>query len=337
MRDARAEEHGLARLEPDVVEEHAGDHTGVAGVVAGDTGVHLVVAAEAGAGLRGLVDGAGHVLGVGGEDRGEHLAQGGLGGVGVQQVDVRLEGADTEAVEQAGGGERVTEAAQAVEPGERADQFGLVVGVLVVALRGVHGDAAALLVLEAALRLVEGGVDLEGERGGRGEDLEEEGQPRAELREGGRTEFALRVGADDLGERAAPGARGGAGVVAHPHLRLRLAARLGAEEFGDGCGGSPGVGADGVVEAVHQFSLRCSRWFSPHAERVRSVYGLPGAGVGRQDAGVGLRAAGVDVRAAGVDVRGAGTDAQGAVVEVRGPGVMVAPRRRAPGKRRRNP
>jgi hypothetical protein len=165
-----------------------------------------VGATEAGARGGRLRDRAGHLLGVGGEDRREDLAQGSVLGVGVQQVDVRLEGVDAEVVEQAGGGERVAEAAQAVELGEGADQFGLVVGVLVVAVRGVHWDAAALLVRVALLGLFQIGVDLEGERGAGGEDLEEEGQAGAEPGDRGRAEFLLRVGVDDLDEGAPAGA-----------------------------------------------------------------------------------------------------------------------------------
>jgi hypothetical protein len=81
-----------------------------------------------------------------------------------------------------------------------------VVGVLVVAVRGVHGDAAALLVRVALLGLLQVGVDLEGERGAGGEDLEEEGQAGAELGDRGRSEFLLGVGVDDLDERAPVGA-----------------------------------------------------------------------------------------------------------------------------------
>ncbi len=268
MRDAGAEVEGLAGLEPDVVEEQGGEDAGVARVVVGDAGVGRVGAAEAVAGGRGLGDGAGHLLGVGGEDRGEDLAQGGVLGVGAQQVDVGLEGGDAEPVEEVGGLGGRAEAAQAVELGEGADQFGLVVGVLVVAVRGVEGDAAALLVLVTGPGLGEVGVDLEGERGAGGEELEEEGQPGAEPGHGGGAEFALGVGVDDVGEGAPAGAGGGAGVGAHPHLRLRFAGRLGPQQGRDRGGGSPGVGADGVVEAVHGLSLpvrvlgvrRCTRW-----------------------------------------------------------------------------
>ncbi|GAA3060558.1 hypothetical protein GCM10020000_49500 [Streptomyces olivoverticillatus] len=61
------------------------------------------------------------------------------------------------------------EAAEALEGGERADQFGLVVGVLVVAVRGVVRDVPRLFAGEARSRLFEVGVDLEGEGVGGGE------------------------------------------------------------------------------------------------------------------------------------------------------------------------
>ncbi|CAM5708837.1 hypothetical protein SGRIM128S_09640 [Streptomyces griseomycini] len=271
-------------------------------MVVGDVGVRGVGAAEAVAGGGRLGDGVGHLVGVGAEDRGEDLAQGRLRGVGVQQVDVRLEGVHAEAVEEFGGAQRVAEAAQAVELGEGADQLGLVVGVLVVAVRGVEGDAAALLVRVALPGLVQVGVDLEGEGCAGGEELEEEGQARAELRDRRRAEFLLRVGVDDLGQCAARGARGGSGVGAHPHLRLRLAGRLGAEQPRDGGDGTPGVGADGVVEAVHGALCVLSAGSARSAGSCR-VCRIPSA------------------RAPG-----------GQCV----PG-MIRLRRRAPGKRRRNP
>lgn len=124
----------------------------------------------------------------------------------MQQVDVRLEGVHAESVEEFGGAQRVAEAAQAVELGEGADQFGLVVGVLVVAVRGGDGDASALLVLVARPRLRQVGVDLEGQRGARGEQFEQERQAGPELGDRGGAELALRVGVDDLGEGAPAGA-----------------------------------------------------------------------------------------------------------------------------------
>lgn len=234
-----------------MVEEHGGDDAGISGVVVGDVGVGGVGPAEAGAGVRGLGDRVGHVLGVGAQDGGQHLAQCGLFGVGVQEVDVRLEGVDVEGGEQGGGLERGAETAQAVELREGADEFRLVVGVLVVAVARVDRDSAPLLVLVALPGLFEVGVDLEGEGAPHGEELQEEREAGAELGDRLEPQLTFRGLVDHLGEGAAPGARGCAGVGAHPHLRLRLAGGGHAEELRDGGGRTPGVGADGVVEAVH--------------------------------------------------------------------------------------
>lgn len=146
-----------------MIEQHGGDDARVARVVVGEIGVRGVGAAEPGAGRGGLGDRGGHLLAVRGEHGRQHLAQRSLFGVGVQQVDVRLEGVDVEGREQVGGLRRGPESAQTVELRERADEFGLVVGVLVVAVRGVDRDAPALLVLVPLLGLGEVGVHLEGE------------------------------------------------------------------------------------------------------------------------------------------------------------------------------
>jgi hypothetical protein len=158
----------------DVVEQHRGDDARVSGVVVGEIGVRGVGAAESCAGRGGLGDRGGHLLAVRGQHGRQHLAQRGLFGVGVQQVDVRLEGVDLQGREQVCGLQRGPEAAQTVELRERADQFGLVVGVLVVAVRGVDRDTATLLVLVTLPGLVEVGVHLEGEGSARGEDLQQE-------------------------------------------------------------------------------------------------------------------------------------------------------------------
>ncbi len=203
------------------------------------------------------VDGVGHGGALGAQHGGEDLAQRGGLGVGVQQVDVGLEGVDLEGGEELGRGVGGAEAAQALEGGEGADELGLVVGVLVVAVRGVERDAAGLLVGVAGPGLLEVGVDLEGEGVGGGEELEQEGQARAEAPDGVGAELALGVGGDDVAqrERAGVGAAvdggGGAGVVAHPQLGLGFAGGRGAEQLGDRGGGAPGVGAHGVEEAVH--------------------------------------------------------------------------------------
>lgn len=83
--------------------------------MAGQVGVGGVRAAEAGGGGGGLGDGGGHLVAVGGEDGGEHLAQGRLFGVGVEQVDVGLEGVQVEGGEGVGGLGGVAEAAEPFE------------------------------------------------------------------------------------------------------------------------------------------------------------------------------------------------------------------------------
>ncbi len=153
------------------------------------------------------------------------------------------------------------------------------VGVLVVAVRGVDGDAARLFVRVPLLGLGEVGVDLEGERGAGGEDLEEEREAGAEAFDGRAAELALGVGGDHVAERdgaaAAVDAGGRAGVCAHPHLGLRLAGGGGAEQFRDGGGGAPGVGAHGVGEAVH-----AERFLTVLSVRTRTG-GVPRPGHGR--------------------------------------------------------
>lgn len=75
-------------------------------------------------------------------------------------------------------------------------------------MRGVDRDTAALLALVALAGLFEVGVDLEGEGGTGGEELEEEWQAGAEPGDGRAAEFLLRVLGDDLVERTALRARG---------------------------------------------------------------------------------------------------------------------------------
>ena len=235
MRHTGAEEQGLAGLELYVVEQHGRDDAGVAGVVVGDL-------ARTGRGRRRAVRRPSaasatvsrHLVGVRGEDAVRTSRSAAVLGAGAEQVHVRLEGVDAEGGYQVRGLGGPAEAAQAVEGRERADQLGLVVGVLVVAVRRVDRDAAALLVGVALLRLGEVGVDLEGERGAGGEQLEQEGQAGAEGADGGGAEFALGVGRDDVREGAARpalvaavdarrGARGGRPSTSRPAARRSAA------------------------------------------------------------------------------------------------------------------
>ncbi len=180
--------------------------------------------------------------------------------MGAEEVHVRLEGVDSQRLHRLRGLGGRPEAAQTGEGGERADQFGLVVRVLVRTVRSVDRYAPGFLVRVPLARLLQVRVDLYGEGGSGGEQLQEEGEAGAEPGDGVRAQFALRVGFDGLGERdlrlaggggGAGEARGGSGVGAHPHLGLRFAGGRDAEQGGDGRGGSPGVGAHGVGQPVH--------------------------------------------------------------------------------------
>ncbi len=144
---------------------------------------------------------------------------------------------------------------RAVEVAQGADEFGLVVRVPVVPVRGVQGDPQGVLGGETGPGLVERGVGLDGDRDGRGEDLEQERQGGPEPGHRGGPQLALGVCGDQLVQPARPlapvGPGGVAGVGAHPELGLRFAGRLLPEQLGERGDGPPGVRADGVDELVH--------------------------------------------------------------------------------------
>ena len=272
VRDAGAEEQGLAGLQSYVVEQHRGDDAGVARVVVGDVGVRGVrawrrpvrrpraAARPRPAATVSAISSRSAVSTAVSTSRSAASS-----GLGVQQVDVRLEGVDVRGPR---AGRRPPVGARKphrpVERRERADQFGLVVGVLVVAVRGVDRDAARLLVRVALLRLRQVGVHLEGERGAGGEDLEQERQPGPEGGDGRRAQLAFRVGGDRPRRAPAPAPRStreGAPGWAPIHISA-CGSPVGSvpSSCGDGGGGAPGVGADGVVEAVHACACPvCSR------------------------------------------------------------------------------
>lgn len=132
-----------------MVEQHGRYDAGVAGIVVRQGGVGGVRVGEgagfggqAGGGLDGFGDGGSHGLVVGGEDGGEGFAEGGVLGVRPEEVGVGLEGVDAEGLDEVGRFGGVAEAAETVEGHEGDDHFGLVVGVLVVAVARVDRDAA---------------------------------------------------------------------------------------------------------------------------------------------------------------------------------------------------
>ena len=263
VRHAGGQVERLTGPQPDVVEQHADDHAAVVREVLGDPGVRGVLAVRVRPGERrdGLPDGplGGRVV------HGEHGGQGaaqrlGLGLVvpGVldrQQLDQRLQSGHREGGQQRGRRGGPAEAAQSLELAQRADHFGLVVGIAVAALGGVQRESEGVLGGEAGPGLVQRGVGLDGQRQARGEHLEQEGQARTEAGRARRAEFALGVGRDQLVQPsrtlAAVGAGRVAGVGAHPQLGLRLTGGLLPQQLGQGRERPPGVRADGVDEPVH--------------------------------------------------------------------------------------
>jgi hypothetical protein len=100
-------------------------------------------------------------------------------------------------------GRRVAEADERVELGQRADQLGLVVGVLVVAVRRVAGEPGRLLAGESHFRLLEARVRLQRERFVRGQHLEQVRQRRLPALAALGPEQLLRVGAQRVEQRGA--------------------------------------------------------------------------------------------------------------------------------------
>ena len=184
----------LAGLEHHVVEEQRGDDAGIAGVHLVQSphphGFRAVARRARGDGRRGIDPAAVQVL--------EHGARS-------VRPEVVGELGRSDLVEQIEGGIDRPHPAQRLELGERAQQFGLRVGV------GV--DAAAV----AIDGLFGRGMSLQRERLGRGQDLE---QVRQLARD--RPEFGAVVEAS-----------GPVRVRAQPELGARLAGRLDPEQVGD--------------------------------------------------------------------------------------------------------
>jgi hypothetical protein len=100
--------------------------------------------------------------------------------------------------EQLDGTERVPETRERVEVGQRADQLGFVVGVGVVAFRGVPGDSPSLLTEEALGSLLRRRVGLQAQWFFGGEHLEQERQSVAPAARAVRPEVVIRVGMHSL-------------------------------------------------------------------------------------------------------------------------------------------
>src|SRR5690606_400857 len=113
-----------------------------------------------------------------------------------------------------GGAPWGAEAAHRLEGRQREDELGLVVRVAVVAPRCVQRHAGRVLRREPLLRALQVGVDLEGQRAVRGDELEQVGQVGTEAGDDVASQRALRVGGDEGGEvgGAVLGGRGTGGV-----------------------------------------------------------------------------------------------------------------------------
>jgi hypothetical protein len=174
--------------------------------------------------------------------------------------------------------------AESDEPTEGDEELRLVVGVPVVALEGVEGQARPILALEALAGLRGIRVALDGERLGGRDHLQQEGQlARVGARRGG-AEQGLGRAPDALVERAPEAAvrhaGGRPGMGPDPELGLGPAALVrAAEEAGDGVSRAPGVVLDGVVQGEHARShaeatisaFRRARRTAPCADAARMV------------------------------------------------------------------
>ncbi|CAH0327623.1 hypothetical protein SRABI128_06290 [Microbacterium sp. Bi128] len=161
------------------------------------------------------------------------------------------------------------EPAEGLERSQREDHFGLVVIVLVVALRCGGVDAGGFLACEALPGLGERRVHLQGQRRLGREDLEQERQARTESGHARAAQAMFRIPGDQ-GVQRQPSAvvrcgcvpagtagrrrqRDGRGVRvgADPELRFGTAGSRPAQQPGDGRRGAPGVGPEDVLKFVH--------------------------------------------------------------------------------------
>jgi hypothetical protein len=112
-----------------------------------------------------------------------------------------------------------------VERGERAQELGLVIAILVAARGGVECDPGGFLAIEAGARSFLVRVRLQRERLIGGQQLQQERQVGAELGVDVRTERAFGIGCDHLTQGAVTdNARGATRMGAHPELGFRFAA-----------------------------------------------------------------------------------------------------------------
>ena len=265
-------EHRLAGAEGDRVQQQRGDHAGVARVVLGQQRDGLVDArggrvagvGTSPAGLDDLLDrlGAGaHRGGDQGAERGAHAVGGGAAGEeGVEAVGE----IGAEPLQERGGAARGAEPAQRGEPGQRDQHLGLVVVVAVVAQRRLEREPGRGLRGEGLLGVLAIGVDLQGQRLVRRDDLQQVGQAGAEGALHAVAEHAARVRGDrgvEPGAGVLPGGEGGRGQRVRPVPGLGPGGAVGgtAQELGDRGGRSPVVVLDAAIELPHARSPFPSR------------------------------------------------------------------------------
>jgi hypothetical protein len=148
-----------------------------------------------------------------------------------------------------------TEPAQGLERGQRVDELRLVVPVLEVALRRVHGDAGSLLLVESRFGASHVRVDLKGQRGLGCDDLEQVGERRTEAGHDVLAQGRHRVGGDEHvethGATVPRSARGRARMSAHPDLGDGRTGSFDPQQMGDGRRRPPRVALGGAADAVH--------------------------------------------------------------------------------------
>src|SRR5699024_6821015 len=100
-------------------------------------------------------------------------------------------------------------------------------------------------------RLLAGRVALDGQRGARGEDFEEEWQTWTEARDGFVPQVPVRVRGDELVEATTVDERRRPGMGAHPQFGRRASIGLLAQDLRDAGRGAPRIVLHGVRQALH--------------------------------------------------------------------------------------
>ncbi len=264
VQGAGGHEHRLARAEGDGVQQQRGDHAGVARVVLReqrdgliDAGGGRVARLGAGpAGLDDLMDRLGvraHRGGDEGAERGAHAVGGGAAGEeGVEAVGE----IGAEPLQERGGAARGAEPAQRGEAGQRDEHLGLVVVVAVVALRRLEREPGRGLRGEGLLGVLAIGVDLQGQRLLRCDDLQQVGQAGAKGALHAVAEHAARVRGDrgvEPGAGVLSGGEGGGRQRVRPVPGLGPGGAVGGttQELGDRGRRSPVVVLDAAIELPH--------------------------------------------------------------------------------------